>query len=142
VIREADRTVDILGAVGKYFHENLASNAIDGTSSGAFNYALEPMMEHIAVWKAGDVIRATKIWSNELAELHEYVFSDFGRLHVRYKVGAWLRSFIVNPLIRPPIPKPRRVEVSTMTTLLTQSGMSVIEKHVIDEFCDHVGIAP
>ncbi len=142
VIREADRPVDILGAVGKYFHENLANDAFDGTSSGAFNYALEPMMEHIAAWRSGDVRRATDIWSNGLAQLNEYVFSDFGRLHVRYKTGAWLRGFIANPLMRAPMPRPRRLEVTTLMTLLAQCGVSVIDKDVVDEFCDRQQLTP
>ncbi len=140
VIRDADRPVDILGAVGKYFHENLANDAFDGTSSGAFNYALEPMMDHIAAWRRGDVPRACEIWSSGLAQLNEYVFSDFGRLHVRYKTGAWLRGFIDNPLMRAPMPRPRRLEVTTLATLLERCRLSVIDKDVVDEFCERQGL--
>lgn len=123
-LRAADRPVAILGAVGKYFHENLANEAFDGTSSGAFNYALEPMMEHIQAWRAGDVRKATEIWTGGLAELQEFVFSDFGRLHVRYKTAAWLRGFIDSPLMREPMPKPRRAEVERLVELITALKLS------------------
>jgi dihydrodipicolinate synthase/N-acetylneuraminate lyase len=137
-LRGLDRPVAILGAVGKYFHENLANEAFDGTSSGAFNYALEPMLEHIQAWRAGDVPRATAIWNSGLAELHEYVFSDFGRLHVRYKTAAWLRGLIPSPLMRPPMPRPRREEVNRLAELLQSCRLTVIGKDVIDQTAERL----
>ena len=58
-LRELNRPVAILGAVAKYFHENLASDAFDGTASGGFNYALEPMLDHILSWRRAGAVRAT-----------------------------------------------------------------------------------
>lgn len=139
-LREADRPVAVLGAVGKYFHENLASDAFDGTASGAFNYALEPMMEHIAAWRAGDVGRATEIWNGGLAALQEYVFSEFSRLHVRYKTAAWLRGFIPSPLMRPPMPRPRRGEIDQLAQLLAGAGLSVIPKTTVDEVAESLAL--
>ena len=140
-LREADRPVAVLGAVAKYFHENLASGAFDGTASGAFNYALEPMMDHIAAWRRGDVEAATAIWSNGLARLQEYVFSEFSRLHVRYKAAAWLRGFIPSPLMRPPMPRPRRSELDELARLLAAAGLSVRAKDEIDETAGRLGLA-
>lgn len=140
-LRKADRPVAVLGAVGKYFHENLANDAFDGTSSGAFNYALEPMMEHIAAWRAGDVARATEIWTGGLAELQEYVFSDFGRLHVRYKTAAWLRGFIESPLMRAPMPKPRKAEVERLVDLLTALKVSVRDSAEVAATVDRLALA-
>jgi dihydrodipicolinate synthase/N-acetylneuraminate lyase len=141
-LRAADRPVAVLGAVGKYFHENLANDAFDGTASGAFNYALEPMMEHIAAWRSGDVTRATEIWNGGLAALQEYVFSEFSRLHVRYKTGAWLRGFIPSPMMRAPMPRPRRLEIDTLARLLTDCGLSVIPKRTIDDTAEALGVEP
>ncbi len=139
-LRGADRPVAVLGAVGKYFHENLANDAFDGTSSGAFNYALEPMMEHIAAWRSGEVARATEIWNSGLAELQEYVFSDFGRLHVRYKTAAWLRGFIASPVMRAPMPKPRRNEVERLVELLGALKVSVIDSAQVTETVERLGL--
>lgn len=125
VLRAADRPVGIYGAVGKYFHENLANDAFDGTSSGAFNYAIEPMIDHILAWRRGDVAEATRIWQSGLAQLHEYVFSDFGRLHVRYKIATWLRGFIDSPVMRAPMPLPRPEEVHTLVGLIRDAGLSL-----------------
>jgi 4-hydroxy-tetrahydrodipicolinate synthase len=141
-IREADRPVAVLGAVAKYFHENLASQAFDGTASGAFNYALEPMMAHIAAWRRGDVEAATAIWSNGLAALQEYVFSEFSRLHVRYKAAAWLRGFIPSPVMRAPMPRPRRAEVDQLARLLAGAGLTTISKDIVDDTADTLALAP
>ena len=137
-LRELDRPVAILGAVAKYFHENLANEAFEGTASGAWNYALEPMLEHVLSWRRGDMGRATEIWNGGLAQLQEYVFSDFGRLHVRYKTAAWLRGFIPNPLMRPPMPRPRRDEVNALAALLAAAGLCVIGKDAIDQAAERL----
>ncbi|CZT15427.1 uncharacterized protein RCC_01286 [Ramularia collo-cygni] len=52
-IRSLDRHVAILGATAVLFHENLAMGHFDGTVTGSFNYALEPMVKHIAAWERG-----------------------------------------------------------------------------------------
>lgn len=136
LLRSLDRRVEILGALAKFFHENLANDQFDGTSSGAWNYACEPMMEHILAWRAGDVGRATEIWNGGLAQLHEYVFAEMSRLHVRYKAAAWLRGLIGNPLMRPPMPRPRRVEIATIYELLGALELSTIERSEVDRFCE------
>jgi 4-hydroxy-tetrahydrodipicolinate synthase len=140
-LRDLDRPVAILGAVGKYFHENLANQAFDGTATGTFNYALEPMLDHIQAWRDGDIQRATEIWSNGLARLHEYVFSDFGRLHVRYKTATWLRGLIGSPVMRPPMPRARRDEVDRLAELLRACRLDVIDKDVIDSAARRLKLA-
>jgi 4-hydroxy-tetrahydrodipicolinate synthase len=134
VIRAADRPVGIYSALGAFMHENLANNAFDGTSSGAFNYAVEPMLAHIAAWRAGDVAEAIKIWESGLAELQEYVFSDFGRLHIRYKVATWLRGFIESPLMRAPMPLPRAAEVRELRQRLSRAGLSVRDDAEVEAY--------
>ena len=141
-LRRADRPVDVLAAMGKYYHENLANDAFDGTCSGAFNYALEPMMEHISAWKSGDIDRATKIWNNGLAELQEYIFLDDGRLQVRYKAATWLRGFIANPFRRHPSPRPLRSEIERLATLLQGAGVSIIDRDVIDDLVGRSNLLP
>jgi dihydrodipicolinate synthase/N-acetylneuraminate lyase len=125
-LRQLDRHVGILAAPGVYFHENLASRQFDGTVSGSFNYSLEPMIDHINAWRRGDVEEACRIWDGGLSEIHEYVYGDFSRLHIRYKTAAWLRGVISNPFMVPPMPKPRREEVRTLHRLLSRAGLGVI----------------
>jgi dihydrodipicolinate synthase/N-acetylneuraminate lyase len=140
VIRAADRPVGIYSALGSYMHENLASNAFDGTSSGAFNYAVEAMVAHITAWRNGDVALANKIWESGLAELHEYVFADFGRLHIRYKIATWLRGFIESPLMRAPMPRPRAAEVRELQRRLRNAGLSLRDGADVDAFLDRHSI--
>lgn len=128
VLRESDRPVAVLGAVAKYFHENLASNAFDGTSSGAWNYALEAMLDHVEAWDEADVSRAQEVWEGGLAALQEYVFSEYSRLHIRYKTACWLRGFINSPTMRAPLPGPTAEEIATLAQLLPAAGLSVIDE--------------
>jgi 4-hydroxy-tetrahydrodipicolinate synthase len=127
VLQKLDRRVGIFAASSIYFHENLASGQFDGTVTGSFNYGLEGMIDHIEAWRRKDIDEARRLWNAGQAELHEYMYSEFSRLHVRYKIGAWLRGFISNPFMRPPMPKPRKEEVLKLRELLSKTGMGVID---------------
>jgi 4-hydroxy-tetrahydrodipicolinate synthase len=135
-LRELDHHVAILCAPAVNFHENLANDYFDGTVSGSWNYSPEPMLEHILAWQKGDWKGALKIWQTGLAELQEYVYSDFGRLHIKYKTATWLRGFISNPYMRPPLPKPRKEEVKVLANLLKKTGVSLISKDKIKKVVD------
>ena len=58
----------------------------DGTLSGFWTFAKEPMLDHLDAWDARDIDKACAIWNGGLCELHEYI-ADMGRLHIRYKTG-------------------------------------------------------
>jgi 4-hydroxy-tetrahydrodipicolinate synthase len=131
-IRAVDRPVAILGANAKFFHENLADGAFDGAVSGGLNYALEPMIEHILAWNRGDLDRAREIWHGGLAQLHEYVFAEATRLHVRYKTAAWLRGCIPNPFMRAPMPRPDIREIDEIRARLQAAGLDVIDGAAIE----------
>ena len=137
-IRGLDRHVGVLGATAVNFHENLASGVFDGTVTGSFNYALEPMLEHITAWRAGDVERARAIWDGGLAELHEYVYETWGRLHVRYKTAAWLHRVIDSPIMRAPMPLPRAEEVHRLYRLIKGAGMDVQPWSEVVAFLDRL----
>jgi dihydrodipicolinate synthase/N-acetylneuraminate lyase len=115
-----------MGALASRFHEYKATNLFDGTLSGFWNFALEPMLDHLAAWDAKDIDKARMIWDGGLVQLHEYV-ADMGRLHIRYKTAAWLRGLIPSPYMRAPMPKPRQEEIDTLYRLLKNLGFEVIE---------------
>jgi 4-hydroxy-tetrahydrodipicolinate synthase len=115
-----------MGALASNFHEYRATGNFDGTLSGFWNFALEPMLEHLDAWDKNDVVRATQIWNSGLAELHGYI-ADMGRLHIRYKTATWLRGLIPSPFMRPPMPQPKQEEIETIYRLLKNLGLSVIE---------------
>jgi 4-hydroxy-tetrahydrodipicolinate synthase len=125
-LRKLDRHVGILGAPAVNFHENLASDCFDGTVSGSWNYVPELMLDHILAWRKGDLKKARRIWDSGLAEVQEYVYSEFSRLHIRYKTATWLRGFISNPFMRPPMPEPRKEEVQRLREVLSKAGLGVI----------------
>ena len=126
-LRSLDRHVAVMGALASRFHEYNATGIFDGTLSGFWNFALEPMLDHLEAWKRRDFEAALKIWNGGLVQLHEYV-ADMGRLHIRYKTAAWLRGLIPNPFMRPPMPRPRQIEIDTLYELLQAAGLSVIDK--------------
>lgn len=125
-LRQLERHVGILRATARFFHENLATNYFDGTVTGSFNYAMEPMIDHIKAWRGNHIEEACRIWQSGLADLHEYVYSDYSRLHVRYKLATWLRGLIPSPLMRAPMPKPQKEEVTVLRSLLENAGLSLI----------------
>ncbi len=122
-LRTHAKDVALLCSSGQFFHEYLATGNFDGTISGSWNYALEPMLAHIEAWQRGDLAEARRIWDGGLAALHEYIYSEPGRLHVRYKVASWLAGFVDNPLMRPPMPAPRPEEIETVRGLMDKAGL-------------------
>jgi 4-hydroxy-tetrahydrodipicolinate synthase len=127
LIRGLDRPVAVLQSGAYYFHEHLANGNFDGTMSGFWNVALEPMFDHIEAWRRGDVAAARQIWNGGLYELQSYQKGD-GRLHIRYKIGAWLRGLIDRPTMRAPMPTARPEEIETMYRLMSQVGIPLIDK--------------
>jgi len=131
-LRALDRHVAIMGAPAFLFHENLATGNFDGTVSGSFNYAMEPMIDHINAWRRGDIGEARRIWDSGLGDLHYYVYSELSRLHTKYKAACWLRGLIPLPFMRPPMGRPRKQEISTLRELLAKLGLSLIPEEDVN----------
>jgi len=132
--------VAVLPSSAVRYHENLANRQLDGACSGSFCYAVEPMAEHLRLWAAGDVPAATELWLDGLAELHEYVYADYSRLHIRYKLAAWIAGELSSPLLRDPIPAPDMGEAKRLHGLLTAAGIPVRAQDEIDDwFAAHAG---
>jgi len=125
-LRKLDRHVAVMGALGSRFHEYRATNSFDGTLSGFWNYALEPMLDHLEAWDNGDLSGANAVWEGGLSDLQSYI-ADFGRLHIRYKVATWLAGLIQSPLMRKPMPRPLQTEIDTIYELLQRANVSVID---------------
>jgi dihydrodipicolinate synthase/N-acetylneuraminate lyase len=129
ILRSLDRHVSIMAAGGGLFHEFLAHDVLDGTVSGSWNYGLEPMLAHIDSWRANDIDKARRIWGpGGLWSLHEYIYSDYSRLHLRYKIAAWLRGLIPSCRTRPPMPVPKPEEIITLTRLLEGAQIPVLAR--------------
>jgi len=124
-MREHAPKVAILCSSAHFFHEYLAVGNMDGTISGSWNYAMEPMLEHIEAFGRNDLVAARKIWDSGMARMHEYIYSEPGRLHIRYKIAAWMRGLVDSPIMREPMPKPRPEEVDTIRKLMTAAGLEV-----------------
>ncbi|MCR0984529.1 dihydrodipicolinate synthase family protein [Roseomonas populi] len=126
-LRSLDRPVAVMGALASRFHEYRLTDMFDGTLSGFWTFAKEPMLDHLEAWDRRDLEGACKVWNSGLVDLHEYI-ADMGRLHIRYKTAAWLRGLIPSPFMRAPMPKPKQEEIDTIYRLLTNLNLSVIDR--------------
>lgn len=126
-LRSLNRPVAVMGALASRFHEYRLTGMFDGTLSGFWTFAKEPMLDHLEAWDRRDVEAACRIWDSGLVALHEYI-ADMGRLHIRYKTSAWLRGLIPSPFMRAPMPKPKQEEIETIYQLLTALNLPVIER--------------
>jgi len=127
-LRSLDRHVAVLGAAARCFHEALACDIFDGAATGSFNYALEPMLDHLETYRSGDHGGALERWNGGLRQLHAYVGNDASRLHVRYKAATWLAGKIPHPLMCPPMPRPSREELRVLRELLERVGVQVLDE--------------
>lgn len=130
-LRSLDHHVAILGASSGYFQEYLASGLFDGTATGGWNYAMEPMVDHIQAWRSHDLEQANKLWP-ALKKLHGFIHQDKTHHHLRYKVAAWLRGLIPSPAMRPPMPAPEREEVMVVRDLLKNAQLNSISDKEIE----------
>jgi dihydrodipicolinate synthase/N-acetylneuraminate lyase len=125
-MRDHAPQVALLCSSAHFFHEYLAVGNMDGTISGSWNYALEPMLEHIDACRRDDMKEARLLWNGGMVRLHEYIYSEPGRLHIRYKIAAWMRGLVDLPFMREPMPKPRAEEVNTIRQLMLNSGIDAV----------------
>ncbi|MDM0067034.1 dihydrodipicolinate synthase family protein [Variovorax sp. J31P207] len=123
--------VTVLGACAAVFHEAIACDLFDGTVTGSFNYAMEPMLQHMKLSREGRAKEALALWDGGLCELQEWMYSDLSRLHLRYKVACWLRGLVPHPYMRRPMPAPKPEEIAALVRLLRGAGLSIIDDAAI-----------
>ena len=119
-LRELDQHVGIFGACAVFFHEALALDMFDGTVTGSFNYAMEPMIDHINAWRENDVKGPGEIWDILVWPNYTSMFIRNGQdciLDIRRLHGY---GFDSHPYMRPPQPRPQRKEVDTLKDLTGQ----------------------
>jgi dihydrodipicolinate synthase/N-acetylneuraminate lyase len=132
-LRALDHHVGILGAPGDLYHWALLSGYFDGSVNGAYCYAMEPMIGHIKAWRENNLAEARRIWEGGLKQLQDFVYGDYSRLHIRYKIGAWLRGLVPHPFMRPPQPKPMVFECKEMAGLLRNLHLETISDREIEK---------
>jgi len=130
-LRTLDHHVGILGASAGFFQEFLENGLFDGSVSGCWNYAMEPMVDYLEAWKSGDKETAARLWPG-LQKLHNFVREDKSHHHLKYKIATWLRGLIPSPYMRPPMPRPEREETLILRDLLKNLGLNVISDEEIE----------
>ncbi|RMO67301.1 dihydrodipicolinate synthase family protein [Pseudomonas syringae group genomosp. 3] len=130
-LKKQQPSVTVLGACASLFHEAISTDLFDGTVTGSFCYAAEPMLEHISLLKQGRNEEALALWDGGLAELQEWMYSDMSRLHLRYKVASWLRGLVPHPYMRRPMPAPNQCEIDTLVKLLRGAKLELISDEKI-----------
>lgn len=125
-LRTLDHHVGILSAPADLWHVLSLNEQIDGAVNGSLSYAWEPMVDHLQAWRRNDLTEARRIWNGGLKKFQAYVYGDFARLHIRYKIGAWLRGLVPEPFMRPPQPEPMVDECRIIRDFLKLVGLEVI----------------
>jgi dihydrodipicolinate synthase/N-acetylneuraminate lyase len=131
-LRSLPRHVAVLNETHFGLHTCLMCDLVDGAVQGYYNYGKEPAIEHALAWQRGDLAAAKRIYTEQIVPVREYLYSDSSRLHIRYKIAAWLRGRCSHPFMRPPMPPPRREEAETMYGLLQQSRLSIISREAFE----------
>ncbi len=128
------RHVAVLPAGAGAMHGAIMNGYFDGTVSGSWNYAMEPMIDAIvAARDEKNPAKGEAIWKDGLLDLHRIVSdSTLGyRLHAAYKLTTWLRGLIPDPFLRAP---QRKLPVEQMVELrdaLKKAHLEVITDSAI-----------
>ena len=68
-LRGLDRPVAVMGALASRFHEYRATGMFDGTLSGFWTFAKEPMLDHLDAWDARDLDKACRDLGQRLVRI-------------------------------------------------------------------------
>ncbi|HLF13083.1 MAG TPA: dihydrodipicolinate synthase family protein [Gammaproteobacteria bacterium] len=123
------RHVGILLAGAGAMHDAILGGYFDGTVSGSWNYAMEPMVDAIvAARDEKNVEKAQGIWSDGLLDLHRSVTDSTNgyRLHSAYKACTWLRGLIPDPFLRAPQRRLPINEVVELRDMIKKAHLDVI----------------
>lgn len=132
-LRSLPRHVGILNAPHFCYHTALLCDLVDGHVQGAWNWNKEGMQDHILAWEAGDMKSVKEIWNTRVMPIHEYVYSNHSRLHIRYKVATWIRGLVAHPFQRPPMPPPRQEEAEAIYQITQKTGQSIISRSEFED---------
>ena len=122
-LRTLSRHVSVLAAPADLLQAVFYNGMADSVLSGSLNFCAERMLPQVEAFKKSQYDRAKEIWDGGLGRLQEYTYSDYGRLHVRYKLATYLRGLIENPLMVPPMPAPSNQEKKELEGLLEAAGL-------------------
>lgn len=132
-IRSLPRHVGILNALHFCYHTALVCDLLDGAVQGAYNFNMESLVQHSMAWEEGDMARAKQIWNTQVMPVHEYIYADYSRLHIRYKLATWIRGLVTHPFMRPPMPEPRWEEADRIYEIIGRTGLSHISRSDFEE---------
>jgi dihydrodipicolinate synthase/N-acetylneuraminate lyase len=126
-----ERHIGAYGAAATMILDMLQTSELDGSVTGSLNYSMDVTMDEVARAASG---ATGPFGSDELRALHGYIGSD--RVHVRFKLAAWLRGAISSPVMRLPFPAPRASEVRTIVDLLARAGLPTIANEHTEPYAD------
>lgn len=130
-LRTLDRHVAILNPPGFGIHDALIRGLVDGAVQGSYNFMKEAQIGHALAWDRQDLAEAARIFTEQIVPVRAAVYADHSRLHLRYKLAAWIRGNVPHPFMRPPMPRPRADEAEALYRVFEKTGLGVIPR---DEF--------
>jgi dihydrodipicolinate synthase/N-acetylneuraminate lyase len=129
---QLDHHVGILGAPSDIWHTALLNDQFDGCVCGLLNSTMEQHIDLVRKWKTKNYQGALDILKSGFLDFTRYVYDDYARLHIRYKIASWLVGLMPEPFMRPPQPIPMKDEILTFKKLMTKMGTNLISDSEIN----------
>lgn len=131
--REYPRHVAILNGGNLSWLSAEMCGLVDGSVQGSWNWDKDAYYWVAAAKAKNDLNELGRVLSTAVIPLWEYVYAGGTRIHVRYKLAAWIRGVISHPFMLPPMGPPHREEAETLYRLIQNSGMSCISREEFEE---------
>lgn len=106
---------------------------VDGSVQGSWNWDKDAYYQVAEAMEKNDLRATGEVLGRAIIPLWEYVYAGGTRIHVRYKLAAWIRGVISHPFMIPPMGPPHRDEAEYLYELISKSGMSCISKEEFEE---------
>jgi dihydrodipicolinate synthase/N-acetylneuraminate lyase len=131
-----DRHVAILGAPSDIWHTALVNGEFDGCVNGLMTASMEQHTSLVTKFRSGDYQGFLDLLHGGFLDFARYVYDDYSRLHIRYKIATWMRGFMPEPFMRPPQPVAMKSEVKELHRLMKKMGADIIDEAEIKRVSD------
>jgi len=127
-IRNYPRHVTTLNFPNYAIVESLMFGYVEGSVQGSWGWIKEPLLDLFTACENKDFEKAEYIITKQYFPLTCFVYHGGKRIHIRYKLAAWVRGLVPHPFMLPPMPPPQREEAERIWELMSGTGLSMISR--------------
>ena len=132
ILRTLGRHVAILNAPQQGFYTAKLIGMHDGEVYGSWNFLKEGMLKQYLSWEARDVDASGDAYKNMVLPVNTLVYGKYHRLHVNYKIAAFVKGCCSHPFMRPPMPPPEYDELVAFHEAYKKTGVSHISREELE----------